>query len=125
MSSPAVSDPANYLDRLAAWAAATPLDAMPAAVRARGCMVIADSLGVTAHGMQTPEMREFVTRHPYGTFGTIGAAVALARLFGYDASAIRAIINVSATLGIAASAVSSRSTPADATSTVRSSASRS
>src|SRR5262245_16251267 len=41
--------------------------------------------------------------HPHGTFGTIGAAVALARLLGYDAAAIRAIINVSATLGIAAS----------------------
>jgi 2-methylcitrate dehydratase PrpD len=41
--------------------------------------------------------------HPHGTFGTIGAAVALARLSGYDATAMRAIINVSATLGIAAS----------------------
>src|SRR5262249_48429123 len=41
--------------------------------------------------------------HPHGTFGTIGAAVALARLLGYDAAAMRATINVSATLGIAAS----------------------
>jgi 2-methylcitrate dehydratase PrpD len=41
--------------------------------------------------------------HPHGTFGTIGAAVALARLLGYDTAATRAIINVSATLGIAAS----------------------
>ena len=41
--------------------------------------------------------------HPHGTFGTIGAAVALARLFGCDTSATRAIINVSATLGIASS----------------------
>jgi 2-methylcitrate dehydratase PrpD len=214
----------DYLDRLAAWAATTPLDALPSAVRERACLVIADSLGVTAHGMQTPEMREFVARHlsdvgslvtgppstpdaqdapakpwypaeyarpgrasvigtgrrtdpasaallngtagtwidmnegnlyanghpgiqvvplawalaeqhgrsgrdllaafiagyevsarikrasptrlavhPHGTFGTIGAAVALARLFGYDTSATRAIINVSATLGIASS----------------------
>ena len=211
---------ADYLDRLAAWAATTPLDALPSAVRERACLVIADSLGVTAHGMQTPEMRELVTRyldmgdlatgpptapdargaaakpwrpsasgrasvigagrrtdpagaallngtagtwidmnegnlyanghpgiqvvplawalaehhgrsgrdllaafiagyevsarikrasatrlavHPHGTFGTIGAAVALARLYGYDTASMRTIINVSATLGIAAS----------------------
>ena len=187
----------DYLERLAAWAATTPLDALPAAVRERACLVIADSLGVTVHGMQTAEMREFVARqladgrpgrasvigagrrtdpasaallngtagtwidmnegnlhagghpgiqviplawalaeqggrsgrdllaafivgyevsarikrasatrlavHPHGTFGTIGAAVALARLLGYDTDATRAIINVSATLGIAAS----------------------
>ena len=187
----------DYLDRLAGWAATTPLDALPAAVRERACLVIADSLGVTVHGMQTAEMREFVARqladgrpgrasvigagrrtdpasaallngtagtwidmnegnlhagghpgiqviplawalaeqggrsgrdllaafivgyevsarikrasatrlavHPHGTFGTIGAAVALARLLGYDTDATRAIINVSATLGIAAS----------------------
>ena len=41
--------------------------------------------------------------HPHGTFGTIGAAVALARLLGYEPAATRAIINVSATLGVAAS----------------------
>jgi 2-methylcitrate dehydratase PrpD len=187
----------DYLDRLAAWAATTPLDALPPAVRERACLVIADSLGVTAHGMQAPEMREFVVRHladgrpgrasvigagrradpasaallngtagtwidmnegnlyarghpgiqvvplawalaeqdgrpgrdllaafvvgyevsarikrasatrlavhPHGTFGTIGAAVALARLLGYDTAATRQIINVSATLGVAAS----------------------
>ncbi|PWU24748.1 MAG: 2-methylcitrate dehydratase [Candidatus Rokuibacteriota bacterium] len=187
----------DYLDRLSTWAATTPLEVLPAAVRERACLVIADSLGVTAHGMQAPEMREFVARHladersgrasvigagrradpasaallngtagtwidmnegnlyarghpgiqvvplawalaehegrsgrellaafvagyevsarikrssatrlavhPHGTFGTIGAAVALARLLGYTAAATREIINVSATLGIAAS----------------------
>jgi 2-methylcitrate dehydratase PrpD len=187
----------DYLDRLAQWAATTPLDGMPAAVRVRACLVIADSLGVTAHGMQTPEMRELVTRqladarpgrasvigagrrtdpqtaallngtagtwidmnegnlhavghpgiqvlplawalaeqhgrsgadlvaayvvgyevsarikrssatrlavHPHGTFGTIGAAVALARLLEYGPTATRQIVNVAATLGIAAS----------------------
>jgi len=187
----------DYLDRFSAWAATTPLHALPAAVRERACLVIADSLGVTAHGMQAPEMRGFVARHladarpgrasvigagrradpasaallngtagtwidmnegnlharghpgiqivplawalaeqagrpgrdllaafvvgyevsarikrasatrlavhPHGTFGTIGAAVALARLLGYDPAATREIINVSATLGVAAS----------------------
>ena len=187
----------DYLDRLAQWAATTPLDAMPAAVRERACLVIADSIGVTVHGMQADEMRQLVASHlaeaapgaasvigarrrahpssaallngtagtwidmnegnlhavghpgiqvvplawalgeqdkrsgrdvlaafiagyevsarikrasatrlavhPHGTFGTIGAAVAAARLLGYAPAAMREIINVSATLGIAAS----------------------
>jgi 2-methylcitrate dehydratase PrpD len=187
----------DYLDRLAAWAATTPFDALPVAVRERAAVVIADSLGVTVHGMQVPEMRALVARHlagdrpgrasvigagrradpataallngtagtwidmnegnlhanghpgiqviplawavaeqdtrsgrdllaafvagyevsarikrasatrlavhPHGTFGTIGAAVALARLLGYDPTAMRTIINVAATLGVAAS----------------------
>ena len=53
----------DYLDRLSAWAATAPLDALPPAVRERACLVIADSLGVTVHGMQVPEMRGFVARH--------------------------------------------------------------
>src|SRR5688572_32498831 len=53
----------DYLDRLSAWAATTALDALPRAVRERACLVIADSLGVTVHGMQVPEMRELVERH--------------------------------------------------------------
>lgn len=187
----------EYLDRLATWAATAPLEELPPAVRERACLVIADSLGVTVHGMQVPEMRALLTRHltegrsgrasvigagvrtdpagaallngtagtwidmnegnlhanghpgiqvfplawalaeqgrrtgrdllaafivgyevsarikrasatrlavhPHGTFGTIGAAVAVARLLGYDAAATRAILNVSATLGVAAS----------------------
>jgi 2-methylcitrate dehydratase PrpD len=187
----------DYLDRFAAWAATTPFEALPPAVRERACLVIADSVGVTAHGMQASEMREMVARHvadgrpggasvigaglrtepasaallngtagtwidmnegnlhaaghpgiqvvplawalaehearpgrdllaafivgyevsarikrasatrlavhPHGTFGTIGAAVALARLLDYDTAATRQIINVSATLGVAAS----------------------
>ena len=44
----------DYLDRLSAWAATAPLDALPSAVRERACLVIADSLGVTVHGMQVP-----------------------------------------------------------------------
>ena len=53
----------DYLDRLSAWAATTKLDALPLAVRERACLVIADCLGVTVHGMQTREMRELVARH--------------------------------------------------------------
>src|SRR5205085_8768512 len=53
----------DYLDRLSAWAVTATLDALPLAVRARACLVIADSIGVTVHGMQAAEMREFVARH--------------------------------------------------------------
>lgn len=41
--------------------------------------------------------------HPSGTFGTIGAAVAAARLTGFGHDAMRELINVSATLGLATS----------------------
>ena len=34
-----------------------PLDALPPSVRERACLVVADSVGVSAHGMQVPEMR--------------------------------------------------------------------
>ena len=54
----------DYLDRLSAWAATASLDTLPSAVRERAGLVIADSLGVTAHGMQVPEMREFVDSPP-------------------------------------------------------------
>ena len=173
----------DYLDRLAPGPPPRRSTRCRRAVRERACLVIADSLGVTVHGMQVPEMREFVARHladgrpgrasvigagrradpasaallngtagtwidmnegnlhaighpasrssrsrgplaeqdarpgrdllaafvvgyevsarikrasatrlavhPHGTFGTIGAAVALARLLGYDPAAMR------------------------------------
>ena len=41
--------------------------------------------------------------HPHGTFGTIGAAVAVAKLTGYGPEAMRRIINIGATLGLATS----------------------
>lgn len=41
--------------------------------------------------------------HPSGTFGTIGAAVAVAKLTGLNPEAMRELINVSATLGLATS----------------------
>jgi 2-methylcitrate dehydratase PrpD len=41
--------------------------------------------------------------HPSGTFGTIGAAVAAGKLANLDANAMRELINVSATLGLATS----------------------
>ena len=54
---------ADYLDRLSDWAAIAPLEDLPPAVRERAALVIADSLAVTVHGMQVPEMRALVARH--------------------------------------------------------------
>ncbi len=41
--------------------------------------------------------------HPHGTYGTIGAAVAIAKLMRYGLSDMQNIINISSTMGIAAS----------------------
>ncbi|HYG41914.1 MAG TPA: MmgE/PrpD family protein [Bordetella sp.] len=41
--------------------------------------------------------------HPHGTYGAIGAAVAVGVLKGYNASAIQQLISVAATLGLATS----------------------
>lgn len=41
--------------------------------------------------------------HPHGTWGTVGAAVALARLKGYDAAKTREAINVASSLTLATS----------------------
>jgi 2-methylcitrate dehydratase PrpD len=44
-----------------------------------------------------------VTMHPHGTWGTIGAAVAVAKLYDADADAMAETINVASTLGLATS----------------------
>lgn len=44
-----------------------------------------------------------MSMHPHGTWGTVGAAVAVAKLYGYDSSAMREIINVSSSLALATS----------------------
>jgi 2-methylcitrate dehydratase PrpD len=43
------------------------------------------------------------TMHPHGTWGTVGAAVAVAKLAGASASQFREVINVASTLGLATS----------------------
>ncbi|NQW09014.1 MAG: MmgE/PrpD family protein [Alphaproteobacteria bacterium] len=43
------------------------------------------------------------TMHPHGTWGTVGAAVTVAKLAGADAAAVRETINVASTLGLATS----------------------
>lgn len=44
-----------------------------------------------------------MSMHPHGTWGTVGAAVAVAKLMGYKAPAMTQIINVSSSLGLATS----------------------
>jgi 2-methylcitrate dehydratase PrpD len=44
-----------------------------------------------------------VTMHPHGTWGTVGAAVAVAKLHGADAGRMRETINVASTLGLGTS----------------------
>jgi 2-methylcitrate dehydratase PrpD len=44
-----------------------------------------------------------MSMHPHGTWGTVGAAVAVGKLMGYSEAAMREIINVSSSLGLATS----------------------
>jgi 2-methylcitrate dehydratase PrpD len=44
-----------------------------------------------------------MSMHPHGTWGTVGAAVAVGKLSGYDVTAMKEIINVSSSLGLATS----------------------
>lgn len=44
-----------------------------------------------------------VTMHPHGTWGTVGAAVAVAKLHGVNREQMAEVINVSSTLGLATS----------------------
>jgi 2-methylcitrate dehydratase PrpD len=44
-----------------------------------------------------------MSMHPHGTWGTVGAAVAVGKLMGYDKDRMREIINVSSSLGLATS----------------------
>ena len=44
-----------------------------------------------------------MSMHPHGTWGTVGAAVAVGKLMGYDEGAMREIINVSSSLSLATS----------------------
>ncbi|GAA0600114.1 MmgE/PrpD family protein [Craurococcus roseus] len=45
--------------------------------------------------------------HPHGTWGTLGAAAAVARLRGHDAATVRRVLEVAASLGLATSATAS------------------
>ena len=44
-----------------------------------------------------------MSMHPHGTWGTVGAAVSIAKLMGYEKKAMKQVINVSSSLGLATS----------------------
>jgi 2-methylcitrate dehydratase PrpD len=44
-----------------------------------------------------------MSMHPHGTWGTVGAAVAVGKLMGYSQAAMKEIINISSSLGLATS----------------------
>ena len=44
-----------------------------------------------------------MSMHPHGTWGTVGAAVAVGKLMGYSEASLKEIINISSSLGLATS----------------------
>jgi 2-methylcitrate dehydratase PrpD len=72
--------------------------------RASGAdLLLAAALGyeVSARISRAAQIR--LSIHPHGTYGVIGAAIAAARLKGFDAGQMRELVNVAATMGMATS----------------------
>jgi 2-methylcitrate dehydratase PrpD len=66
-------------------------------------LLLAIVMGYEASGRINRATKIKLAIHPSGTFGTIGAAVAAGKLMKLEADAMRELINVSATLGLATS----------------------
>lgn len=64
-------------------------------------LLAAVAVGYEACGRVSGASRMKQIIHPHGTFGTIGAAVAAARLTGFDPQRIRALINLAASIPMA------------------------
>jgi len=66
-------------------------------------LLLAVALGyeISARISRAAQMRLAV--HPHGTYGVIGAAIAAARLKGFDAPQVRELLNIAATMGMATS----------------------
>ncbi len=66
-------------------------------------LLLAVALGyeVSARVSRAAQIRLAI--HPHGTYGVMGAAIAAARLIGFDAARMRELLNVSATMGMATS----------------------
>src|SRR6267143_646656 len=118
---------ADYLDRLAAFVAATRFDRLPAATVAAAKLVLLDTLGAIVAGSALPENGKLARLaaartphggatllghrakadpfwaalanvHSHGTWGTISTAVAVAKLDGAPAETIREVINLAASM---------------------------
>lgn len=86
------------------------IHAIPAALawgEAHGCsgteVMTAAILGYEIGARIGFSAKILATMHPHGTWGTVGAAVAVAKLAGADAAQVREVINVASTLGLATS----------------------
>ena len=64
-------------------------------------LLLAVAVGYEACGRvsSASQMKQII--HPHGTFGTIGAAIAAARLTGFDAERMRGLINIAASIPMA------------------------
>lgn len=86
------------------------IHAIPAALawgEAHGCsgadVLVASILGYEIGARIGISAKILATMHPHGTWGTVGAAVAVAKLAGADAGQVRETINVASSLGLATS----------------------
>jgi 2-methylcitrate dehydratase PrpD len=86
------------------------IQVVPAAIalaqerRASGAdLLLAAALGyeVSARISRAASIR--LSIHPHGTYGVIGAAIAAARLKGFDTGRMRELVNIAATMGMATS----------------------
>lgn len=68
-----------------------------------GDLLVAIALGYEIGARVGIASKLRVTMHPHGTWGTVGAAVAVAKLHGADADRMREVINVASTLGLGTS----------------------
>lgn len=66
-------------------------------------LLIAQALGYEVSSRISRAANVLLTVHPHGTWGTLGAAVAVARLKGFGVDRIVELLNVSATMGMATS----------------------
>lgn len=66
-------------------------------------LLLAVALGyeVSARISRAAQIR--LSIHPHGTYGVVGAAIAAARLKGFDAHQMRELVNIAATMGMATS----------------------
>jgi 2-methylcitrate dehydratase PrpD len=66
-------------------------------------LLLAVSVGYEVSSRVSRAARVRLAVHPHGTYGVIGAAVAVGRLRRFDRTAMRQLINVAATMGMATS----------------------
>lgn len=66
-------------------------------------LLLAVALGYEASARVSRAAQVRLTIHPHGTYGVMGAAIAAARLLGFDAGKMCELLNIAATMGMATS----------------------